>query len=72
MKIPRGFRFGGVACGLKPARRDLALVVSDVPAAAAGVFTVNKAAAAPVSTPAGGCRPRGCGRWWPTPATPTP
>ncbi len=48
MKIPRGFRFGGVACGLKPARRDLALVVSDVPAAAAGVFTVNKAAAAPV------------------------
>lgn len=48
MKIPRGFRFGGVACGLKPARRDLALIVSDVPAAAAGLFTVNRAAAAPV------------------------
>jgi acetylglutamate kinase len=48
VKIPKGFRFGGVACGLKPQRRDLALVVSDHPAAAAGVFTINKAAAAPV------------------------
>jgi acetylglutamate kinase len=48
MKIPKGFRFGGVACGLKPSRRDLALVVSDHPAAAAGVFTRNKAAAAPI------------------------
>ncbi len=48
MKIPRGFRFGGVASGLKPSRRDLALVVSDHPAAAAGVFTRNRAAAAPV------------------------
>lgn len=48
MKIPKGFRYGGVACGIKPQRRDLALVVSDHPAAAAGVFTVNKAAAAPV------------------------
>jgi acetylglutamate kinase len=48
MKIPKGFRFGGVAAGLKPVRRDLALVVSDHPAAAAGVFTQNRAAAAPV------------------------
>jgi acetylglutamate kinase len=48
MRIPRGFRFSGVASGLKPARRDLALVVSDVPAAAAGVFTANAASAAPV------------------------
>ncbi len=48
MRIPRGFRFGGVAAGLKPQRRDVALVVSDHPAAAAGVFTVNRAAAAPV------------------------
>ena len=48
MKIPKGFRFGGVAAGLKPGRRDVALVVSDHPAAAAGVFTVNRAAAAPV------------------------
>ncbi|GAO04874.1 bifunctional glutamate N-acetyltransferase/amino-acid acetyltransferase ArgJ [Anaeromyxobacter sp. PSR-1] len=48
MRIPKGFRFGGVACGLKPQRRDLALVVSDHPAAAAGLFTINRAAAAPV------------------------
>jgi acetylglutamate kinase len=48
VKIPKGFRFGGIACGLKPSRRDLALVVSDHPAAAAGVFTKNRAAAAPV------------------------
>jgi acetylglutamate kinase len=48
VKIPKGFRFGGVHCGLKPQRRDLALVVSDHPAAAAGVFTINRAAAAPV------------------------
>ena len=48
MRIPRGFRFGGVACGLKPQRRDLALVVSDHPAAAAGLFTINTACAAPV------------------------
>ncbi len=48
MKVPRGFRFGGVACGLKPQRRDLALVVSDHPASAAGVFTQNRAPAAPI------------------------
>ncbi|HEX8909668.1 MAG TPA: bifunctional glutamate N-acetyltransferase/amino-acid acetyltransferase ArgJ [Anaeromyxobacteraceae bacterium] len=48
MKIPKGFRFAGAAAGLKPQRRDVALVVSDVPAAAAGVFTKNRAAAAPV------------------------
>src|SRR5512133_2208441 len=48
MKIPKGFRFGAVACGIQPQRRALALVVSAHPAAAAGVFTVNKAAAAPV------------------------
>jgi len=48
MRIPRGFRFSAAAAGLKPQRRDLALVVSDVPAAAAGVFTSNRACAAPV------------------------
>jgi len=48
VKIPKGYRFGGVAAGLKPNRRDVALVVSDHPAAAAGVFTINKAPAAPV------------------------
>lgn len=48
MKLPRGFRWSGVACGIKPHRPDLALVVSDVDAACAGAFTVNRAKAAPV------------------------
>jgi len=48
LRIPKGFRYSGVSCGIKPQRRDLALVVSDHPAAAAGLFTVNRAAAAPV------------------------
>jgi glutamate N-acetyltransferase/amino-acid N-acetyltransferase len=51
MLLPKGFRFAGVHSGLRasePGRLDLALVVSDVPAAAAGVFTQNRVAAAPV------------------------
>src|SRR5271155_4169931 len=48
--LARGFRFAGVQSGLRsePNRRDLALVVSDVPATAAGVFTQNRVRAAPV------------------------
>jgi glutamate N-acetyltransferase/amino-acid N-acetyltransferase len=48
--IARGFRFAGLHCGIRPDpnRRDLALMVSDVPAAAAGVFTQNRVRAAPV------------------------
>ena len=39
---PSGFQAAGVACGLKKNKGpDLALVVSDVPAVAAGVFTKN-------------------------------
>jgi glutamate N-acetyltransferase/amino-acid N-acetyltransferase len=39
---PRGFRAAGVACGLKKdGAPDLALIVSDTPASAAGVFTKN-------------------------------
>lgn len=46
---PRGFTAAGIACGIKKnGRRDLALVVSDRPAAAAGIFTVSLAPAAPV------------------------
>lgn len=51
MQLPKGYRFAGVHCGLRatePGRLDLALVVSDTPAAAAGVFTQNRVAAAPV------------------------
>ena len=54
INIP-GFRFAGVSCGLKPQTAayggralDLALVVSDAPCAAAGVFTQNRFPAAPV------------------------
>ncbi|MGI9643551.1 MAG: bifunctional glutamate N-acetyltransferase/amino-acid acetyltransferase ArgJ [Acidimicrobiia bacterium] len=43
-----GFRAAGVASGIKPDGRDLAVVVADRPAAAAGVFAQNQAAAAPV------------------------
>jgi glutamate N-acetyltransferase / amino-acid N-acetyltransferase len=44
-----GFTASGVACGLKASGdRDLALVVCDVPASAAGVFTRNAFRAAPV------------------------
>src|SRR5262245_13184568 len=45
-----GYRFAGVHSGIRPdpERLDLALVVSDRPAAAAGVFTQNRVCAAPV------------------------
>lgn len=46
---PRGFRASGAACGIKRnGRLDVALVVSDYPAATAGAFTTNLAVAAPV------------------------
>jgi len=48
MTLPLGFKFGAVAAGIKPNRPDLALLVSEVPAVAAGVFTVNRLCAAPV------------------------
>ncbi len=48
--LARGFRFAGVVSGLRtePDRRDVAVIVSDTPAAAAGVFTQNRVCAAPV------------------------
>jgi glutamate N-acetyltransferase/amino-acid N-acetyltransferase len=48
--LAKGYRFAGLHCGIRPdpARRDLALIVSDVPTAAAGVFTQNRVRAAPV------------------------
>jgi glutamate N-acetyltransferase/amino-acid N-acetyltransferase len=54
--LARGYRSAGVHSGLRPDpdRRDLALVISDVPAAAAGVFTQNRVCAAPVHV----CRER--------------
>jgi glutamate N-acetyltransferase/amino-acid N-acetyltransferase len=45
----RGFRAAGVAAGLKRSGGlDLALIASDAPASAAGVFTSHRVAAAPV------------------------
>jgi glutamate N-acetyltransferase/amino-acid N-acetyltransferase len=48
--LARGYRFAAVHCGVRSDRdrQDLALVVSDVPAAATGVFTQNRVCAAPV------------------------
>ncbi|HEY2432707.1 MAG TPA: bifunctional glutamate N-acetyltransferase/amino-acid acetyltransferase ArgJ [Vicinamibacterales bacterium] len=49
VSAPAGFRAAGIACGIKKnGNPDLALIVSDRPAAAAAVFTTNKAQAAPV------------------------
>jgi glutamate N-acetyltransferase/amino-acid N-acetyltransferase len=55
---PRGFKCASVFCDIKKLgtgkgsekgqKRDLALIVSDVPAAVAGVFTTNQICAAPV------------------------
>lgn len=42
---PRGFRAAGVRCGVKSKGKDLALIVSDVQAVVAGMFTTNRAAA---------------------------
>jgi glutamate N-acetyltransferase / amino-acid N-acetyltransferase len=48
LKVP-GFRAGGVVCGIKGnGKKDLALIVSEEPAAAAAVFTTNRFKAAPV------------------------
>ncbi len=48
--LARGFRFAGIVSGLRsePNRRDVAVVISDSPAAAAGVYTQNRVCAAPV------------------------
>ena len=55
---PRGFKVAAVFCDIKKLgtgkgsekgqKRDLALIVSDVPAAIAGMFTTNQVCAAPV------------------------
>ena len=43
-----GFQAAAVHCGIKPEGLDLAVIVSDVPAPTAAVFTTNVAVAAPV------------------------
>ncbi len=43
-----GFKAAGIAGGIKKGKKDIALIYSDKPAAAAGVFTLNRVQAAPV------------------------
>ncbi|MNK90148.1 Arginine biosynthesis bifunctional protein ArgJ [compost metagenome] len=46
--LPKGFLASGVNCGVRRYRPDMGLLISDVPAVAAGVFTLNECKAAPV------------------------
>ena len=46
--LPKGFAFSTAACGLKKSGLDLGLIVSDMLAATAAVFTQNLVRAAPV------------------------
>ncbi len=46
--LPKGFLASGVNCGVRRYRPDIGLIISEQPAVAAGVFTLNEAAAAPV------------------------
>ena len=48
----KGFKASGVFCGVKanssPSKKDLALIYSEIPCSAAGIFTKNQVKAAPV------------------------
>ncbi len=46
--LPKGFLAGGVNCGVRRYRPDMGILISEVPAVAAGVFTLNECKAAPV------------------------
>jgi glutamate N-acetyltransferase/amino-acid N-acetyltransferase len=49
LNLPLGYRFATTYAGIRKVEKDdLALIVSGIPAAAAGVFTQNRVAAAPV------------------------
>ena len=49
MRLPAGYRYASTFAGIrKIAKDDVALIVSDTPAACAAVFTKNRVAAAPV------------------------
>ena len=47
---PKGFKAGGIHCGIRKNRtkRDLSMILSDVPAAAAAVYTSNLVKGAPI------------------------
>ena len=49
IKMPKGFSCAGIPAGIKAGGvKDMALILSEVPATAAGVFTTNQVCAAPV------------------------
>lgn len=45
---PKGFHAAGLHSGLKKSKKDLGMIYSDVPAAAAAVYTTNQVKAAPI------------------------
>lgn len=48
MSFPKGYKATGLNCGIKKEKSDLAVIVSEVPAAAAAVYTTNLFQAAPL------------------------
>jgi len=46
--LPKGYKAGGMHCGIKRKRLDLGYIVSEVPATVAGVYTTNIFQAAPL------------------------
>lgn len=48
--FPQGYKANGFACGLKTnGKRDVGIIVSDVPAVSAGTFTSNQFIASPIA-----------------------
>src|SRR5210317_1728550 len=49
LSMPKGFECAGISAGIKTdGGRDMALILSNTPAASAAVFTTNQVCAAPV------------------------
>ncbi|WP_040206514.1 bifunctional ornithine acetyltransferase/N-acetylglutamate synthase [Neobacillus jeddahensis] len=46
--LPKGYKAGGMHCGIKRKKLDLGYIVSEVPATVAGVYTTNIFQAAPL------------------------
>lgn len=46
--LPLGFLAAGINCGVRRYRPDLGIIISEVPAVTAGVFTQNQCRAAPI------------------------
>ena len=46
--LPKGFSATGIQAGIKKHKKDMALIVSGIPAVSAAVFTTNQVKAAPV------------------------